>query len=69
MIEMFTELGIVLGTSTGSTLYGIGGYTLPFYVNAILMIIITFIILKYIPSNEELKDIKDDESLLNDEER
>ena len=69
MIEMFTELGIVLGTSTGSILYGIGGYSLPFYVNAILMIIIALMIMKYIPSNKELKDIKVDESVLNDEEQ
>ena len=65
---MFTELGILLGTSTGSTLYGIGGYSLPSYVNAILMIIITLMILTYIPSNEELIDLKADESVLNDEE-
>ena len=57
---MFTELGIVLGTSAGSTLYGLGGYTLPFYVNTIVMLIISLMIYKYIPSNNELKIIKDE---------
>ena len=62
---MFTELGILLGTSAGSALYAIGGYSLPFYFNASFMIIITFMINRYVPSNEELKEI--DESLLDDD--
>ena len=41
---MCTELGIVLGFFAGSTLYNMGGYTLPFYVNAGAMILIILLI-------------------------
>ena len=48
----------MLGTVIGSILYGIGGYSLPFYFNAILISIIAYLINKYLPNNQKLKDIK-----------
>jgi hypothetical protein len=45
-------LGSMLGSVEGSFLYEIGGFTLPFYVNSgVILILIPFII-KYLPTNK-----------------
>ena len=51
MLETSNEIGSLLGTSTGSLLYGVGRYSLPFYVYGGVMIIITIIIYKNIPND------------------
>lgn len=45
-------LGWMLGTVEGSIFYEIGGYVLPFYVNAGLLLIAFPLIYFYLPSNE-----------------
>ena len=49
-MEIANGLGLLGGFSFSSAMYAIGGYTLPFYVNAGILIISTFCIIKQIPA-------------------
>ena len=42
----------MMGSIEGSFFYGIGGYTLPFYVNSGLLVVLMPFIIKYLPTNE-----------------
>ena len=52
----------MIGMLEGSILFGMGGYTLPFYVNAGLMASVIPLIFLYIPSNEEILVYQDETS-------
>ena len=49
-------MGLMLGYVEGSALFSLGGYTLPFYVNAALVFILIYPVIKFIPTNEEILD-------------
>ena len=48
---MVVGVGWMLGTVEGSFFYNFGGYTLPFYVNAGLLVLVVPIIHTYLPNN------------------
>lgn len=46
-------LGNMLGYNAGSFLYNIGGYTLPYCINSLGILILLPFLMLYLPSNEE----------------
>ena len=56
MLTSGSVMGNLLGYSTGSFLYGLGGFTLPFTVNSAGILILLPLIIKYLPTNKETED-------------
>ena len=51
-MEMTTGLGMMAGPLIGSGIYILGGYSLPFYIFTIILIIPTPIIIYLLPSDK-----------------
>lgn len=47
----------MLSSAEGSILYDLGGYTLPFYVNAGCLFVFIPLIIIFIPTNKEMTEI------------
>ena len=66
MLTTGSVMGNLLGYSTGSFLYMLGGFTLPFTVNSIGILLLLPLLIKYLPTNKETEEYNK-ESLLSDE--
>jgi hypothetical protein len=51
----------MLGTIDGSLFYDLGGYTLPFYINAGALLLFIPLIIIFIPSNDEINEYYESE--------
>jgi hypothetical protein len=56
MMEVIAGLGLLGGFMMGSLLYSVGGYYLPFFLNAGILIGVGLFLLKYIPNNKEISE-------------
>ncbi|XP_033123375.1 MFS-type transporter SLC18B1-like [Anneissia japonica] len=52
LLEVFTGIGLMIGPFIGGSLYGIGGYMLPFVSLGSLMIVQTLILIWILPADE-----------------
>ena len=49
-------IGNMFGFMEGSLFFDIGGFTMPFYVNACGLLIILPFIIKYLPTNKQITE-------------